>query len=281
MRKLLITILLIPVMSGCSALNQTSQETVTPLPTQTVILPTMTFPPSATPIPPTATPDYIDNICSPLQDVALEKLSSILTQPFKTPQPAKDDGHHGADFAFFRFKDYIGIESLPVLSALEGEVVTILYDRPPYGYALIIETPLNKVSPALLAAMQLPEEQAPVEPAPNVNCPPAGELTFTLSAEARSLYILYAHLQNVPAVQVGDYVSCGQQIGAVGNTGEGFSTNPHLHFETRVGPSGARFESMAYYTVQSTEAERYNYCIWRVINLFQLFDPMTILSIQN
>lgn len=281
MRRILIALCIVPLIASCSAGNQNPLETATALPSNTAVQATMTLPPTETPIPPTPTPDYIDEICSPLQDVALDELSTILTQPYKTPQPAKDDGHHGADFAFFRFKDYVGIEGLPILAAMEGEVVTVLYDRPPYGYTVIIETPLDEISPDLLAAMQLPEEVPTVEPAPNVNCPPSGELTFTLSEEKRSLYILYAHMQDIPPVQVGDYVTCGQVIGAVGNTGKGFSTNPHLHFETRVGPSGARFESMAYYTVQSTEAERYNYCIWRVINLFQLFDPMTILSIQN
>ena len=252
-----------------------------PSATNTIVQPTMTLPPTETPFPPTATPDYIDSICSPLQDVSLEELPSILTQPYKTPQVAKDDGHHGADFAFFRFKDYVGIEGLPVLSAMDGEVVTILNDRPPYGYAIIIETPLNKVDPALITSLDLPAVEATVEPAPNVNCPATGELTFTLSESERSIYILYAHLQSLPTLQVGDQVNCGQNIGAVGNTGEGFSTNPHLHFETRIGPSGARFESMAYYTVQSTEAERYNYCVWRVTNLFQLFDPMILLSFEN
>lgn len=281
MHKLLSTVLLLFLLASCSAGLQDSPATSEVVPSDTPVLPTLTLPPTETPLPATPTPDYINEICSPLQDVSLEELPSILTQPFKTPSPAKDDGHHGADFAFFRFKDYVGIEGLPILAAIEGEVVTILNDRPPYGYAIIIETPLDNIDPALLSAMQLPAAEDPVEPAPNVNCPPTGELTFTLSENDRSLYILYAHLRDIPTVQVGEHVQCGQTIGVVGNSGEGFSTNPHLHFETRVGPSGARFESMAYYTVQSTEAERYNYCIWRVINLFQLFDPMILLSIQN
>lgn len=282
MRRVLTILFILPLIVSCSIGDQNLAETATLSPTETVVQATMTLPPTATPNPPTPTPDYIDQICSPLQDVALEDLATILTQPYKTPAPAKDDGHHGADFAFFRFKDYVGIEGLPILTAIEGEVVTVLNDRPPYGHTVIIETPLDKIAPDLLSAMRLPEKGPTVEPAPNVNCPPSGELAFTLDDEKQSLYILYAHMQDIPPVQVGDYVSCGQIIGAVGNTGKGFSTNPHLHFETRIGPSGARFESMAYYTVQSTEAERYNYCIWRVTNLFQLFDPMTtILSAQN
>jgi murein DD-endopeptidase MepM/ murein hydrolase activator NlpD len=282
MRRILPLVFIIPLMVSCLSGNQSIPETATPSPTDTVVQATMTLPPTETPIPPTPTPDYINEICSPLQDVAIDELPTILTQPFKTPQTAKDDGHHGADFAFFRFKDYIGIEGLPILAAMEGEVVTILNNRPPYGHTVIIETPLDEIDPDLLAAMQLPEDGPIVEPAPNVNCPSSGDGLFMINEEGRSLYILYAHMQDIPPVQVGDHVSCGQVIGAVGNTGKGFSTNPHLHFETRVGPSGTRFESMAYYTVQSTKAERYNYCVWRVTNIFQLFDPMTtILSTQK
>lgn len=282
MRKIFAYILIIFLLAGCSSAAQNPTETIEIAPTDTLIPPTLTPPPTETPIPATPTPDYIDKICSPLQDVSLEELSGIITQPFKESPRGRDDGHPGVDFAFFHFKDHTeGIEGLPVLSAMEGEVVTILNDRLPYGYAIIIETPLKDIDPVFLESLQLPEAEGAVEPAQNVNCPSNGELTFTLSETERSLYILYAHLQSLPSVAVGDKVECGQVIGAVGNSGEEYSTNPHLHFETRMGPTGARFESMAYYTVQSTEAERYNYCVWRVTNLFQVFDPMTILSVQN
>lgn len=239
----------------------------------------MTLPATQTPEPPTPTPDYVKSICSPLDQVTLAELNDIITQPYKTPRPKNDDGHHGVDFAFFRFNDIVGIEGLPIDAALPGEVVTIINNRDPYGYGLIVETPLDKLDPALAAAFDLPEVQPTVVPDPRVNCPPSGELTFTLSETERSVYILYGHLKDPPVVQVGDQVACGQQLGLVGNSG--MSTNAHLHFETRVGPSGARFDSMAYYTLQSSEAERYNYCVWRVSNLFKLFDPMVLLSAQN
>jgi murein DD-endopeptidase MepM/ murein hydrolase activator NlpD len=110
-----------------------------------------------------------------------------------------------------------------------------------------------------------------------VNCPP-GELPFTLDDEKRSLYTFYGHFLSPVELSIGEEVVCGQQIGLVGNSG--MSSNPHLHFETRIGPSGARFDSMAYYTLNSTQSERYNYCVWRVSNTFQLFDPMLLLSAQ-
>ncbi|BBB48328.1 hypothetical protein Pelsub_P1556 [Pelolinea submarina] len=271
--------LIAAVLVGCSTITAQPAATDLPAPIQVTVTPSLTLPPTQTPVPPTPTPDYIDSVCSPLENFTLADLNNIITQPYKTPRPKNDDGHHGVDFAFYRMNDIVGIEGLPVDAALPGQVVTVLNDKNPYGYALIIETPLDELAPDLAAALALPDVQPTVVPDPRVNCPASGELTFTLSETERSVYILYAHLKDLPIVQVGDQVSCGQQIGLVGNSGQ--SSNAHLHFETRVGPSGARFESMAYYTLQSTEAERYNYCVWRVSNLFELFDPMILLSTQD
>ena len=248
---------------------------------QTIELPTETLVPSATPkptetiVPPVPTRELISLVCSPLEGELLGELGEIITQPFKTPRPANDDGHQGVDFAYYRRKNRNGIEGLPVLAALPGTVATVLGDRYPYGYTVIIETSLDLISPALMETFSMPQPAPTVIPDPRVNCP-SGELDFELDYSSKSLYILYAHLQKPVHLQVGDTVACGQTIGEVGNTG--WSSNPHLHFETRIGPAGARFESMAYYTSDSTLAERYNWCVWRVSNLFQLFDPMNLLS---
>lgn len=273
---LLITAILI---ASCSAQPGTpaNQPAVTSIPSVLASL-TLSPAPSSTPMPPTPTPDLIKMVCSPLEGEMLASINEIMTQAFKMPRPGNDDGHQGVDFSFYRRNEKVGIEGLQVYSALQGTVVTVINNNWPYGNAVIIETPLESISPELISMLQIPSLQPMVMPDPRVNCP-AGELSFSLDQEARSLYLLYGHLMERVSLPVGEKVECGQKIGVVGNTG--YSSNPHLHFETRVGPSSARFDSMAYYTVNSTVSERYNYCVWRVSNLFQLFDPMTLLSPQE
>ncbi|MDO9545245.1 MAG: M23 family metallopeptidase [Pelolinea sp.] len=240
--------------------------------------PTFTHVPTITTTPAIEAPSLQQHVCSPLEGEKISELAEITTQLFKMPRAGQDDGHHGVDFAFYRRKDLLSIDGIQVLSALDGEVVTIINDKYPYGNAVIIETPLDSLSPNFLDQINFPALQPTVIPDPKFSWVPE-ELPFLLSVTDRSLYIYYAHLKYPSILEVGDKVACGQQIGFVGNTGD--SSNPHLHFETRVGPSGARFESMAYYTAQSTQSERYNYIVWRIRNLFQLFDPMKLLSVTE
>jgi hypothetical protein len=53
-----------------------------------------------------------------------------------------------------------------------------------------------------------------------------------------------------------------------------------LHVETRIGPAGARFASLAHYDNRATPEEMGLYCLWRISGLFQLVDPLAVLALQ-
>jgi murein DD-endopeptidase MepM/ murein hydrolase activator NlpD len=281
MKKLYLLLVIIAAfsLSSCQkeagAYNAGNAAIESPVSTpEPVLLTTQT----ASTIPPTPTKDLINTICSPLEGLSLEELISdptVIQQVFKTPRLGLDDGHTGIDYAYYRRGDRVAIEGLPVYSVLPGRVISILDNKWPLGNTIIIETPLEEIDEELILAISPPQIAPTVEPAPHVICPP-GEMEFEADASSRSIYILYAHLKDPAYLIIGEDVECGQKIGEVGNSGS--SSNPHLHLETRIGPSGARFESMAYYTTAATTQEQYNYCVWRVSNLFQLFDPLNLLS---
>jgi murein DD-endopeptidase MepM/ murein hydrolase activator NlpD len=114
---------------------------------------------------------------------------------------------------------------------------------------VIVETPFERLPAALIARQNIP----------------GGD----------SLYTLYAHLQNLQDLKTGQAVECGQQLAETGLTG--FTGGPHLHFETRWGPAGTTFESMAYYKADETPEESANYVKWRMSGVFHLFDPLELL----
>jgi murein DD-endopeptidase MepM/ murein hydrolase activator NlpD len=60
---------------------------------------------------------------------------------------------------------------------------------------------------------------------------PSGYGTYVVLRNSRTAYTWYAHL-SATAVTVGQQVSRGARIGAVGSTGS--ATGPHLHFELRI-----------------------------------------------
>lgn len=275
---LTLTLLFSAACTGAQASDSTMPEVESLSTHPQTSQPSSTIPPATSQITLTPTPLPGPYICSPLKDVTLSQLSTILSNPFEMNRPGLDNGHHGADFAFYRFGSHIGMAGLPIYSVMPGRVAARITDRPPYGNAIIIETPLAYLSQAWLNGLSLPEPGPFVEPLPAMNCPNLSS-DIPASNGEKSLYLLYAHMQFPPTLTVGARVSCGQEIGKVGTTGE--SVNEHLHLETRVGPSGARFESMAYYDTSRTEEEAVNYCIWRVSDIFHLFDPMDLLSYRT
>jgi len=236
--------------------------------------PQPTLAPTTSPTPPTPL------LCSPLEGISLDELiqPDVLKNGFQPPRPGMDDGHHGVDFAYWSRGERKTMLGLPVLSAMAGKVAGVILDRQPYGNAIIIETALDAIPPGILQQITLPTQAPTVQPAASLYCPEMGEEP-TVAPPSRSLYLLYAHLNQAPAVSIGQQVACGQAIGEVGTSGK--SVNPHLHFETRIGPSGMVFTAMAHYENDATLEEMHNYCTWRVSGLFQMFDPLTLLEIKT
>jgi len=73
-----------------------------------------------------------------------------------------------------------------------------------------------------------------------------------------------------------DRVEACQLLGSAGRSGNAGSA--HLHMEARVGSAGKRFESMAYYSADVTQAEQDAYLLWRISGEFRHFDPMLLFT---
>jgi murein DD-endopeptidase MepM/ murein hydrolase activator NlpD len=204
--------------------------------------------PSTTPAPPVTA----SGICTPLEAHSLQDLKEIITNPYNPPTPGQDTGHHGVDFAYYRRGDRLSILGVKIQSVLRGKVVSVIDNRPPYGYMIIIETGYLDLPEILRSLIEITDRE--------------------------SVYLLYAHMNSLPLPSSGDFVECGQVIGEVGNTPPGWSSAPHLHLEGRIGPSGMVLTSMAYYTTSASQEELDTYRLWRMSDTFQLFDPMVILQ---
>lgn len=247
------------------------QSTITPLPTNA---PTLTLTPPIT-LTSTVVPVQITSICSPLEGIGLSDLHGITSQSFKTPSAYLDDGHPAVDLAFFTFEGFPSMLGHPVQSILPGVVVQVVEDRYPYGNMILIETPLDQLPDGILppsfVPTPIPEENILLFSPCETNPLYSKMVPVKWSESSRSLYTLYSHLQEKPDFEVGDNITCGRIIGAVGVTGN--SVAEHLHLEIRMGPSGAEFGSLAMYTPNATVEERYNYCIWSTSGRFQPIDP--------
>jgi len=214
---------------------------------QLTIAPTKTSAPSPTAVPRSP-------VCSPLADHALTDLRKYMTQPFLPPQGEnKETGHHGVDFAYYH-RDGVGgnIMGTPIQSVLNGYMAGLGYNSV-YGNYLIIETPVEFLPPDLAALY-------PIE-------------------NGESIYLLYAHMENLAPFEIHEPLDCGQVVGRVGGTGDPyFVSDPHLHFETRVAVSGIFIEPMAFYDTQASDGEKAEYMRWRTSDTFRLYDPMLLLD---
>lgn len=291
------------ILSGCQSigpekkLNQENENIATPAytlmpqqptPLSTLVSPTIISGPDLTT---SEVDDQIENditptlmivqLSSPLEGIPLEELSQIVSNPFDYAGDGKDEGHHGTDYSFYQYKTYKSIENLPVLSITSGKVRSVLNNRPPYGNTILIETPFSALPVFFADYLQV---QYPVSDVPyytNLSCPEFQLIENSKDSTSRSLYVLYGHLFSPPAVKIDSLIFGGEKIGEVGNSG--YSGNPHLHLEFRIGPSGYRFEEMAHYDNTASQEEIYNYCLWRVSGLFYQIDPMATIEfyLQN
>jgi murein DD-endopeptidase MepM/ murein hydrolase activator NlpD len=197
-------------------------------------------------------------MCSPLKDETLASLWEIVTNPFGAPPIGREDLHHGVDFAHYRRGEQLSIDGEIIQSLFPGIVAASIVDRLPYGNMVIVETPYALIPEKIMEKFGV--------------------------APGESLYSLYAHMGNLPRVNLNDDILCGQSLGIVGITGYDI-VNPHLHLETRIGPPGIRFLGMAFYDASATEEEMNNYKRWRTSGDFRNIDPMMIiveyLSSQN
>jgi murein DD-endopeptidase MepM/ murein hydrolase activator NlpD len=221
---------------------------------------------------PSPTPLPTFDICSPLEEETLQSLPLILTNPLKIP-PAfgQDTGHHGIDFAYYQRGDRLSIEGIEIYAIMAGKTVLTLDDDIPYGYAIMIETPLSDLPEAVQEVLLAGYSPVPEDPNYRLYCPEVPVPTLT---GEYAVYHLYAHMQARSELNRGDPINCGDKLGTVGNTG--YSSNPHLHLETRLGPSGASFETMAHYENTNTPEQIGNYCLWRMSGYYQLFDPFIL-----
>jgi murein DD-endopeptidase MepM/ murein hydrolase activator NlpD len=198
----------------------------------------------------------------------LDDLEGIVSNPYRPPRPGSDDPHQAVDLAERMDGSGMALAGMAVQALLPGRVVLAQADRFPYGNTVIVETPLDAIPQPLWET--LPSIAPLWTPNPALNCPEVPQPDA--QSPQRSVYVLYAHLQDPPQVQVGESLLCGQVIGAIGQTGNALA--PHLHLEMRAGPAGWQTAALAHYTNSASLEEMGQYCTWRVSGIFQHLDPL-------
>lgn len=233
--------------------------------------------PTFTPIEgPTITPQPTEdliNVCSPLVDYSVENLVDMISNPYYPPIPGSDDPHQGVDFSVIDPNLRIALKGSAVQSIMAGEVVMLMNDRFPYGNAVLVETTFDKLPLGWVEKLKNQTQPDLFGTNPSLTCPTGWDLSEQENNDL-SLYVLYAHLDMPLEYTLGDEVDCGDELGAIGESGNALA--PHLHIEMRYGYASGIEGSMAHYDVSADEIEMSNYCRWRVSGWFRLLDPMDL-----
>jgi len=280
-RTILVLCITLFMAVGCSqskAPLATGEPTIKAVASLTPVHSTATLVPKATKSPsitPTIDPVSLFRVSSPLEDIQLSELKSIISEPFAQTGLELDSGHHGTDFAFYDWGTLTTIVGLPIHSVLNGKVAGVINNKKPYGNLIIIETRIDTFPLEFRKLLSSPARQTPYPYNPRLQfCASLKGDSWTISTD--SLYLLYGHMLEPSPLLVGDFVTSGQTIGQVGNTG--MSGNAHLHLEMRWGPGGTEFASMNYYDTAATQEEMANYCIWRISGKYVRIDPMAFFN---
>ena len=122
----------------------------------------------------------------------------MIGNPYNPPFEGSDDAHQGLDLADRLSGSEITLEGRPVQTLLAGRVAAVIRDRFPYGSAIIIETPVENLE----INFELPQPALYETKVSALSCP---DNTYAKApaAEELSIYWLYGHLQEEPALQVG------------------------------------------------------------------------------
>jgi len=250
-------------LAGCTAAQAPAPAADTPSPPAVSPSPALALEPvlaataastaEPTPLPPTLTPTPTApavQVCSPLVEHPIDELLLIVSDPYYRPPANNPEGrHHGVDFSYYRRGERESIAGIGVQAVLPGRVAMALADSFPYGNVVIIETPRAALPPDLLEAAAL--------------------------EEGESLYLLYAHMEGAPLVQVGDPVEACQPLGAVGRSGN--AGIAHLHWEARRGPQGTTFTDMQFYDTRAAQEQIDDYLLWRISGVYRHFNPLELL----
>jgi murein DD-endopeptidase MepM/ murein hydrolase activator NlpD len=214
---------------------------------QSVVVP---VPTAYAPIPSTVPLPVIDHLCSPLENVDLKDLPRMISDGYRPPPKGSDARHQGVDFAYYHWKGQGPIEGTTIRSVLPGMVAVSEKDSYPFGNVVVIETQRQRLPESIQQEFEIDE--------------------------GYSLYVLYAHMKDgSPLVELGEDVLACEPVGFVGKTGN--TQAAHLHFETRVGPSGLRLAGFTLYAETATEQEKKNYRLWSISGQYLTFDPMRLI----